>query len=125
MVESLGIGEKVHFAGHRKDARTLFKNLNIYVQPSRFEGVPNAMLEAMSVGCPVVGTAVDGIVEILEDGRYGWLVLPESPEELASTIIKVCNAETDAKRRALRAQGKVKAICNEEKIVRQWEGLFD
>ena len=125
IAESLGIREKVQFAGHREDARNLFRNLDLYVQPSRFEGVPNAMLEAMSVGCPVVGAAVDGIVEILEDERYGWLVLPESPEELASTITKVCNAEVEAKRRALRAEVKVKSMCNEEKIVRQWEDLFD
>jgi glycosyltransferase involved in cell wall biosynthesis len=84
--EELGLEHNVHFLGYRRDVPRLLAALDLYVQPSRFEGMPNALLEAMAVGCPIVASAVDGICELIEEGKHGWLVAPENPGALATTI---------------------------------------
>ena len=58
---ALRLENRVHFAGYRRDVTRLLSALDLYVQPSRWEGMPNALLEAMASGCPIVASAVDGI----------------------------------------------------------------
>ncbi|GEM_PF-742980 len=73
----------IHFV---EDARPLMKACDIVVCPSRFEGLPRSLMEAMGLGCAVVGTAVDGIAEIIESEKSGLLVPPRDPQALASAI---------------------------------------
>lgn len=61
-------------------------NLDVFVIPSRIDALPRAVIEATIVGTPVIGTAVGGIPEILDDGRGGILVPPEDPKALADAI---------------------------------------
>jgi glycosyltransferase involved in cell wall biosynthesis len=61
------------------------------VQPSRFEGMPNALMEAMAAKLPVVASAVDGIAELITDGVDGWLVPPADPVTLEAALNKVLN----------------------------------
>ena len=85
-IQNLGLGSQIHVLGHRRDVPSLLKQFNIYIQPSRFEGMPLAVLEAMASGCAVVASAVDGIRDIVVDGKTGWLVSTERPEEFAMAI---------------------------------------
>jgi len=64
-------------------------NYDYFVAPSRFESQGVAMCEAMACGLPVVATNVGGIPEFVEDGINGYLVRPESPEELRKAITKI------------------------------------
>ena len=61
-------------------------NLDAFVIPSRIDALPRAVIEATVLGTPVIGTAVGGIPEILDDGRGGVLVPPENPEALADAL---------------------------------------
>jgi glycosyltransferase involved in cell wall biosynthesis len=87
LAEELGVAEKVIFAGERTDGPLLASLARLYVQPSLFEGTPNALMEAMAAGVPVVATAVDGVPEIVTHGVSGWLVPPNEPAALAEAVL--------------------------------------
>jgi glycosyltransferase involved in cell wall biosynthesis len=83
---SLGLTGVVTFAGAVPDARTLLGRYQIAVLASHAEGLPNAVLEAMAAGLPVVATAVGGVPELVVDEYNGLLVPPGVPTELAKAI---------------------------------------
>ena len=72
---SLGISEVVSFAGFRTDPLTFMQQAAIFALPSRFEGMPNALLEAMAAGLPsVVSDASPGPLEMVTHGEHGFVV---------------------------------------------------
>lgn len=87
LAEELGVAESVIFAGERADGPLVASLARLYVQPSLFEGTPNALMEAMAAGVPVVATAVDGVPEIVTHGVSGWLVPPNEPAALAEAVL--------------------------------------
>ena len=87
-VQDLDIPEgKVIFTGFREDVENILNAMNLYVQPSLSEGHPLAVLEAMSLGIPVIASAVGGLPELFEQGRYGTLVAPGSSESLYGAML--------------------------------------
>lgn len=95
MTEKLGLTEHVKFAGHLAPGREIFDfldSVDLYVQPSRTEGLPRALIEAMARGCPAIGTKVGGIPQLLDAGE---LVRSNDPVALAEKIVEVGR---DAKR---------------------------
>jgi L-malate glycosyltransferase len=85
--EALGVGPLVHFLGTRRDLPRLFRAMDLFVQPSLWEGLPLTLLMAMGAGLPVVGTRVSGITEVIADGVNGRLVPPGDPQTLAGAIL--------------------------------------
>lgn len=100
LARSLGIEHRVHFLGHRSSVGTVYAASDVVVLPSRSEGMPNVLLEAMSLGVPVIATRVGGVGEVAIDGQTAWLVPPEDPAALASAIDQ---ALRDPEERAVRA----------------------
>lgn len=74
------------FLGFRSDVKELLRTFDLFVLPSLYEGLPNVILEAMATGLPVVATSVDGTIELVEDGKTGYLVPPKAPKVLAEKI---------------------------------------
>ena len=83
----LGIINDVEFLGLREDVPNLLNQADIFLLSSLFEGMPNVLLEAMATGLPTVSTAVDGALEISEDGKVGFLVRPDDINAMAEKII--------------------------------------
>ena len=77
---------QIIFLGNVDDVRPVLAALDIYVQPSRYEGMPNAVLEAMASGLPVVASAVGGIPEIVQDHVTGVLVPPQQVSILTAAL---------------------------------------
>ncbi|HUN62528.1 MAG TPA: glycosyltransferase [Candidatus Sulfotelmatobacter sp.] len=77
------------FLGQRHDIPDLLSCCDVFVLPSRAEGLPNSILEAMAAGLPVVATSVGGIPEIIEDQITGILVPPQDPDALAGALLKM------------------------------------
>lgn len=81
-----GLGGRVTFAGERDDPEAFLEQGRVYVQSSRLEALPLALLEAMAIGIPVVATDVGGVADVVDDGETGLLVRPEDPAALAAAI---------------------------------------
>jgi glycosyltransferase involved in cell wall biosynthesis len=107
-VAERGLGPCVHWLGARRDVPSLMRASTLLVLPSRWEGMPNVVLEAMAAGLPVVATAVDGTVEVVTSEITGTLCRPEDPRALADAIRSVLDAPEAARECADRAQQSVR-----------------
>jgi glycosyltransferase involved in cell wall biosynthesis len=85
-VGALGIADAVHLLGFRTDVSDLLPLFDVYVLPSRMEGLSLALLEAMAASLPVVVTRVGGNPEVVVDGVTGLLVEPGEPGPLAAAL---------------------------------------
>lgn len=94
----------------RAEALAYLPYLDIYAMPSLHDGCPNAMLEAMLAGCPIVGSNVDAIGEILADGTAGIAVQPADIQDLIHGIETLA---TDAKRRSALGEGARKKVLTQ------------
>jgi glycosyltransferase involved in cell wall biosynthesis len=81
------VGDRVQIVGAREDLAGFFAALDLFIMPSRAEGLGSAALLAMAHGKAVIASHVGGLPEFVEEGRTGWLVAPGSPEELAEAIV--------------------------------------
>lgn len=75
--KSLGLAERIRFAGHVADVSGYYTEASLLVVPSRSEGIPNVILEAFGSGVPVVACHVGGVPDIVANGETGWLCAPQ------------------------------------------------
>jgi glycosyltransferase involved in cell wall biosynthesis len=87
--QRLGVAAHVRMPGTRLDVRDILEAMDLFALPSRWEGMPNALMEAMAAGRPVVASDIDGIRELIRHGETGWRVPSGNPDELAQTMIGV------------------------------------
>jgi glycosyltransferase involved in cell wall biosynthesis len=106
-VERLGLCDRVNFAGHQTNPEPFLESADVFVLPSRSEGSPNALLEAMAARVPIVSTDVGGVPEIISHGEHALLVPPDSPGTLAAAIDDVLKDSLAAERRAAAAARRV------------------
>lgn len=83
---ALGITDRVEFRGYVPHAGRLLKEFDLVVMPSRSEGFPLAAVEACAAGRPVIATRVGGLVDIVREGKNGWLVPPDDAGALARAM---------------------------------------
>jgi glycosyltransferase involved in cell wall biosynthesis len=95
---ALGLGDRFTFLGQRDDVLRLMTGADVFVLASHHEGLPVALMEAMSVGLPVVATAVGGVPQFVVDSEEGLLVAQGRPDLLADALIRVCS-DSDLRRR--------------------------
>jgi len=125
LAESLKVQSQVKFLGHLTGVRAFLERLDLFVQPSRSESLGVAVMEALSVGLPVVATRVGGIPEIVADNVSGLLVPSQNPERLAEAIASLC-ADPE-KRKSMGSAGK-ELIGRKFKVsdfLEQTFGLYD
>lgn len=92
LVKQAGLGAAVCFTGERRDIPALLRALDVFVLPSRAEGISNTILEAMACGLPVIATDVGGNAELLVEPDTGFLVPPGEPEALAAAMARHLDA---------------------------------
>lgn len=121
-VRSAGLTEWVHFAGERgyDDALGWIAEADVVIQPSRAEGVPLVLLEAMALERPVVATRVGGIPEVFTDGVTGLLVEPSHSAELGTAIQKILKDPHAAMAITLAARREVERRFDAPIIAAQW-----
>lgn len=100
---AMGVAEQVKWVGDT-DASGWLDHFDVLLAPSRYEGMPYLILEAMAAGTPVVAAAVGGLAEIIEEGVSGCLVEPGNVPALASALARL------VKNHAVREQIALKAI---------------
>jgi glycosyltransferase involved in cell wall biosynthesis len=123
--ESLGLNGRLHFVGFQEDVLPYLDVMDLFVLASVEEGFGIVLLEAMSVGKPVVATAVAGPLEIVEDGLSGLLVPPRDPEALSKALVELLK---DPRRRASmgkRGRERVEALFSLDSQMRSLTALYD
>jgi glycosyltransferase involved in cell wall biosynthesis len=122
-IQRLGLSARINMQGTVRDVDTWFSRCGLYVHPSRSEGFPNALIEAMAAGVPVIGTNCNyGPGEIIEDGVNGLLVPSENEDALTHGLIRMLT--DDALRKKLGQQAiSVKERFDMASIMRRWEDL--
>lgn len=98
LAAELGLGDSIHFTGHVSRVQPLLVAMDIFVHPSLWEGMPNAVLEAMALAKPIVATRVDGSAELIVDGESGLLVSPNDVDALSSGILHLLSHPDEAQR---------------------------
>ncbi len=89
LARELGVESRVHFLGWRDDVPRLLASCDTLLLPSRWEGMPYIVLEAMAAARPVVATPVDGARALLGDGRAGRLCRSDAPADIAQELAEV------------------------------------
>lgn len=121
----LGVSDRVVFTGFLRNPYAWLAKSDVFVLPSRYEGFPNGLVEAMTLGLPCVATRCPtGPEEILTDGKDGLLVPVENPAALASAIDRLLADPALRERLGRAAQDGVRAY-DAVGIVRRFEGLIE
>jgi glycosyltransferase involved in cell wall biosynthesis len=126
LATNCGLSEQVHFVGDQPHdvVLGLLRNCLFFVLSSREEGLPLVIAEAMACGKAVVSTNVDGVPEIVVEGRTGLLVDPDDPEALADALIKVYTSPKLRESLAKRGRDRAVRSYTWEAIGHQYLDLF-
>jgi glycosyltransferase involved in cell wall biosynthesis len=100
LAETLGISERVHFLGRRSDVSRLLKTADIYAQPSRWEGLSIAVLEALASGATIVASNVAGLAEVVADAG---LLFPAGDHEQLAICLRTLLDDPKLRQRLSRA----------------------
>ena len=123
-VRQARLEKNVLFLGSRRDVPELLACCDLFVLPSEAEGLPNAILEAMAAGLPVVGTSVGGIPEIITDGVNGVLVPAKNPHALAEAILRILQNPHLAKELSQAGQETARTQFGFDRLLAELEQLY-
>ena len=122
--DKFGISDYVDWYSNTKNIEAFYRSSEIFVLPSRYEGLPNALLEAMSFGLPVIVTnGSPGPLELVEDGRTGLVVAVNDARSLARAIERLIRYPVLRKNLGQAAIARV-ADYSAEKAIGAWEDVL-
>jgi glycogen synthase len=124
-IERLGLGEAIVLAGAQADPESTLRAADLFVLPSREEGMSIALLEAMALGLPVVASAIPGNLGLVTDGVHGRLVPPSDPAALAAVIRDQWSNFDQALSLARAARARVVAEYSIGAVARRHLELFE
>lgn len=122
--EDLGLTYAVSFLGHSEHVEDRLLGAEIFALPSRSEAMPNALLEAMSAGLPVVASGVGGIVEVVDHERTGLLVPAGDPAPLARQLLRLMADPALGARLGQAARAEVVSRYSFDRMVAAFEGVY-
>ncbi|WP_299461657.1 glycosyltransferase [uncultured Gimesia sp.] len=121
---ALQLESHLQFLGERNDIPQLLSQAGFYVSSSLTEGISLTLLEAMSVGLPVVTTSVGGNPEIVQEPNTGLLVPSANPAKLAAAIIQMCDQQADWQQMGQQARARVEQHFNIRSMIKEYENLY-
>jgi glycosyltransferase involved in cell wall biosynthesis len=127
LAKELGIAERVIFLGWqlRADLIEQYKKANLFIFPSRHEGMPNALLEAMASGLPVIATCIAGNEELVVNGETGFLVPSEDAKALGIAIRKLLTDTALRQHMGLASRRRVEENYSWENTAQQYANLLE
>lgn len=120
----MGLASTVRFLGQRRDVPELMRGFDCFALSSVIEGMPNALLEAMALGRPVVTTAAGGSREVVLDGESGLVVPPRDAAALAGAIRRVVQQPELAARLAAAGQKRVREHFSLDAMIESLDQLY-
>jgi glycosyltransferase involved in cell wall biosynthesis len=126
LVSQLNIESHVHFLPFRSDVPDLLAAADIFVLPSLWEGLPIGLLEAMSMGKPVIATNVDGTKEVIKNGQNGLLIeVRDLISNLSQAILNLAESESLRNQLSKNVLQTIKADFNAESMTRKIEKIYE
>lgn len=122
--KALGIEERLHMPGLKTDVKPYFSAMNIYMMSSIFEGLPIALLEAMSCGCAIISTTAGGVAEVVEQDKSGLLCNVDEYTKLVDYSIQLFQNPNHRQALATGARSRVEADFSINKMAKQLEALY-
>lgn len=119
-----GVEPWVHLTGARKDIPRLLTGFDVFVLPSRTEGLPLVIPEAMATALPVVATAVGGIPEVIDEGRTGFLVPSEDEAALRGRLKALADDPAWARSLGATARTVASTRYSLERMSREYMDLY-
>ena len=119
-----GVGAHIHFLGYRNDIERLLRDIDLLVMPSKTEGFPLVLLEAMASGVPVVASNVGGIPEIVSDRNEGILVPPGDSMLLVDPVIEILKNSALREDMGIKAMKKVSQHFPLEKMLLELNDIY-
>lgn len=120
----LGIAHGVHFLGRRTDIPAILKRCDVAVCTSHSEGLSNAIMEAMAARLPVVATAVGGNVELVRDGRSGFLVPRQDTSAVVASLLDLLRRPPLARRMGLAGRRRMEEDFSSTRLASQVDALY-
>ncbi len=125
LTAEMGIRDRVFFAGYREHARRLLPLLSVLAIPSRSEGLPILLLEAMREGIPIIAARVGGMPAALDAGLGGMIFEPEDVDSLAGALLDIRRDPAAARRRVEHARAAAEARFGVTAMVRSYAEIYE
>lgn len=125
MVKKLKLQDQVSFSGFVANIEKYLTKFDLYVQPSLSESFGLAIVQAMSVGLPVVASNAGGIPEVVTDGKSGILVEPAKPKLLAAAIVEILRDPSRSKKMGETARREAQIRFNLKDMIRELEIVYE
>lgn len=123
--KALGTEQYVHFSGLQIETRAYFKAMDVFMMSSEFEGLPIALLEAMSMNCVPACTAAGGIAEVIQDGVNGILVPVAQPMQLVNRLSQLLQQPNQMDHLKQAARETVVNSFSMKKMVSELETIYN
>jgi glycosyltransferase involved in cell wall biosynthesis len=121
----LGLEKTIHFLGYVSNPKEYLLASDIFVLPSRAEGMSNALVEAMACGAVIVTTGIPAMLELCEDGENALIVKLDDVSELAQAIIKLFDEPQTAYNLAFSARQKAEKDLSIETMISKYIGAYE
>lgn len=125
LLDADGLSGNAWLPGARSDIPEILRSLDIFVLPSKAEGISNTILEAMATGLPVIATRVGGNSELVRDGETGCLVQKENMSEMAEALLILVEDNGKRRRFALAAHQRALKEFSLEGMVGRYQQVYD
>ena len=125
LIEANGLDKRLHLAGWRRDISTVMKIFDAFLLTSHWEGLPRVLLEARTIGLPVVATKVGGVEEVIVQGRHGWLSDAGDIAGLSANLIRVLQSRGGQTHSCAQSVEALPKEFHLEEMVKQYEFLYD
>ena len=122
--QKLGVARQIVFVGACADPVDYLMKASVFVLPSRSEGMPNVILEAMGCGLPIIATSVGGIPDIIKDGDNGLLIPPDDVPALSRTLATLLTDHDLAGRLGKQARMDAEEHFSIDKVADEYLSLY-
>jgi glycosyltransferase involved in cell wall biosynthesis len=124
LARELHVDRRVHFMGQLVETENLHQFFDVSVLCSQSEGFPNAVIEALAAGCPVVATPVGGVPEVISERQTGLLVPVDQPDALAASLQELRRDAALRQRLSEAGAARVRGKYHQTPVIAQLEGLY-
>ncbi|MDD5134229.1 MAG: glycosyltransferase [Phycisphaerae bacterium] len=122
----LGYEGSVRFPGRVENMTEIYSAIDVFVLPSIAEGLPRSMMEAMAAGVICVASNAGGIPEILDNGKFGFLVAPKDSNDLYRTMLKTADMPSDEKMKIISSAKKhIQDNYSHGVMIKRMEKIYD